>query len=186
MSYSVSLDKFEGPLDLLLHLIEKAELDIEDIFVSQITSQYLEYIKDINSIDMDKASEFLTVAAQLMLIKSRRLLPRPPVLDSNEEDPEQILIQQLKDYKLFKAAGQDLQQLYLQASKSLTRLPEDVALPPQRIEIENMDINNLYLAFARVLDRANQASPPDNSQSVRADSFTVRRQIIRVDRKSVV
>ena len=78
MSYNVTLQQFEGPLDLLLHLIEKAEVDIRYVFVSEITSQYLEYISAADDLDMDLSSEFITMAATLLYIKSRSLLPKPP------------------------------------------------------------------------------------------------------------
>ena len=88
MPYTVQLQQFEGPLDLLLHLIEEAELDVKDIFVSEITAQYLSYMNQLDELDMDTASEFLTMAATLLYIKSRQLLPRPPKEDEAEEDPE--------------------------------------------------------------------------------------------------
>ena len=78
MAYEVNLKEFQGPLDLLLHLIEQAEVDIKDIFISEITAQYLEYMGQIDTLDMDTASEFLTMAATLVYIKSRSLLPKPP------------------------------------------------------------------------------------------------------------
>ena len=78
MAYVVTLSQFEGPLDLLLHLISKAKVDIKDIFVSEITEQYLASLEGIEELDMDVASEFLTMAATLLEIKSRALLPRPP------------------------------------------------------------------------------------------------------------
>ena len=90
-TYRVSLERFEGPLDLLLHLIQQAEIDIKDIFVSEITSQYLTYMRELDTLDMDTASEFLTMAATLLYIKSRQLLPRPPKEtpeEEAEEDPE--------------------------------------------------------------------------------------------------
>jgi segregation and condensation protein A len=93
--FSYKLPVYEGPLDLLLHLIEKAEVNIEDIFVSEITAQYLALMDDLSDVDMDKASAFLTVAAQLLLIKSRSLLPRPPAEIEDEENPEQQLLRQL-------------------------------------------------------------------------------------------
>ncbi|MDD3401075.1 MAG: segregation/condensation protein A [Eubacteriales bacterium] len=180
MEYKVSLSQFEGPLDLLLHLIEKAELNIEDIFLSQITSQYLSYMDDISDLDMDKASEFLSVAAQLVLIKSRQLLPRPPIENEDEEDPEQALIRQLRDYKLFKAAGEDLQQLLDCAKKSYTRLPEDIVLPPQKVELDQVDMDTLYDAFLTMLSRARETAPQDKSQRVKQDVYTIRRQINHV------
>ena len=100
MAYEVNLKEFQGPLDLLLHLIEQAEVDIKDIFISEITAQYLEYMGQIDTLDMDTASEFLTMAATLLEIKSRALLPRPPEpAEEGEETPEQALaeIQKVAD-----------------------------------------------------------------------------------------
>lgn len=174
MEYRVSLAQFEGPLDLLLHLIEKAELNIEQIALSEITSEYLALTADLSALDMDKASEFLVVAAQLLLIKSRRLLPRPPVDEPEEEDPEQMLLEQLRQYKLFRAAGQDLRQLLEEADRSFTRLPEDVILPPQRVELENATLGGLYAAFLEILDRAPEAEADNPAHHVRPDAYTVR------------
>ena len=97
MAYEVNLKEFQGPLDLLLHLIEQAEVDIKDIFISEITAQYLEYMGQIDTLDMDTASEFLTMAATLVYIKSRSLLPKPPKENTEEEDPADALIRQLRD-----------------------------------------------------------------------------------------
>ena len=87
-----SLKDFDGPLDLLLHLINKAQVDIKDIFVSQITDQYIEHVQNAVDLDMDDATDFLVMAATLLEIKSRAMLPRPPRLEEDEEDPEQALI----------------------------------------------------------------------------------------------
>jgi segregation and condensation protein A len=81
MAYEVHLKQFEGPLDLLLHLIEQAEVDIKDIFISEITSQYLAYMRGLDELDMDTASEFIAMAANIVYIKSRSLLPKPPKED---------------------------------------------------------------------------------------------------------
>jgi len=97
MAYVVTLSQFEGPLDLLLHLITRAKVDIKDIFVSEITEQYLASLEGIDELDMDVASEFLTMAATLLEIKSRALLPRPPKEEEEgEESPEQALIRRLE------------------------------------------------------------------------------------------
>ena len=109
MPYVVSLKQFDGPLDLLLTLISKAKIDIRDIFVSQITEQYLEYMQGVDELDMDSASEFLQMAATLVEIKSRALLPKPPKPeDPDEETPEQALIRQLTEYKAFKETCEDV------------------------------------------------------------------------------
>ena len=179
--YRVSLSQFEGPLDLLLHLIDKAEINIEDIFVSEITSQYLAYMDDLSDLDMDRASSFLTVAAQLLLIKSRSLLPRPPVEEEDEEDPKEALLRQLREYKAFKAAGAELNDRFEEAKKSFTRLPEDVVLPPQKFELDNATIDNLYSAFLDILNRDNEKEEKvDRTQNVRPDTFTVRDRVVHL------
>ena len=133
--YRVHIQDFDGPLDLLLHLIEKAEVNIEDIFVSEITAEYLEYMQDLTEDELDAASDFLTVAAQLVYLKSRHLLPRPaPLEEDEEEDPEEAFIRRLKEYKIYKAAGEELSELYEQARLRFSRLPEE--LPPPKEEAD--------------------------------------------------
>ena len=183
MAYQVRLAQFEGPLDLLLHLIADAELDIKDIFVSEITSQYLSYMDGLDELDMDTASEFLTMAATLLYIKSRQLLPRPPKEDAEEEeDPETVLIRQLREYKAFKEAGAELQTLYEQAKARYTRLPEDVVLPPKNVELTSADLDGLYAAFLGILSRATDSAEQAKAAShhVRPDHYTVRRQMRRI------
>ncbi|MFR6571835.1 MAG: segregation and condensation protein A [Christensenellales bacterium] len=109
MAYAFKLESFEGPLDLLLHLIAKAQVDIKDIFVSEITDQYLAYLEQMEQLDMEQASEFLTMAATLLNIKSRSLLPKPEAPE--EEDPEALLILQLEEYKKIKQASLVLQEM---------------------------------------------------------------------------
>ena len=98
--YKFKLDQFEGPLDLLLHLIKLTKIDIRDIFLGDITEQYLEMMKDIEDVDIEKASEFINMSATLLEIKSRHLLPVENE-EVDEEDPEQRLIRQIEEYKIF-------------------------------------------------------------------------------------
>ena len=107
-AYKVRLDNFEGPLDLLLHLIKEAKLDIATVKLSAITEQYLEYMEQIPELDMEKASEFIEVAATLIEIKSKKLLPKPEEILPEEEDPEAKLLRQLQEYKIFKEASEEL------------------------------------------------------------------------------
>ena len=182
MAYQVRLKQFEGPLDLLLHLIEDAELDIKDIFVSEITSQYLSYMSELDELDMDTASEFLTMAATLLYIKSRQLLPRPPKEEETEEDPETLLIRQLREYKAFKEASAGLMTLFEQSKASYTRLPEDVVLPPKNVELTSADLDGLYAAFLAILARVPESAVEERASShhVRPDHYTVRRQMRRI------
>lgn len=180
MAYEVSISQFNGPLDLLLHLIEEAEIDIKDIFVSEITSQYLAYVEHLDGLDMDKVTEFLTMAATLLYIKSRQLLPRPPKEEVEEEDPELVLIRQLREYKAFKEAADGLRTMFDETQADLTRLPEDVPLPPKNVELEGASMDGLYDAFLALLARAEANKPDEEKKSlhnVRPDTYTVRDRI---------
>ena len=124
MPYIVSLKQFDGPLDLLLTLITSAKLDIQDIFVSEITEQYLESMKLVDELDMDSASEFLQMAATLLEIKSRAMLPKPPKPEEEGAlSPEEELIRQLTEYKQFKEISARMHQLEEEARALLTKLP---------------------------------------------------------------
>ena len=110
--YRFKLDNFEGPLDLLLHLIKEAKMDIATVKLADITEQYLNYMQDLKNIDMDRASEFITIAATLIEIKSKKLLPvEQEALPDDEEDDEAILLRRLKEYELFKQMGKELKEI---------------------------------------------------------------------------
>ncbi len=177
MSYHVHISKFEGPLDLLLHLIESAELDIKDIFVSEITTQYLEYLTELDSLDMEVASEFITMAATLLYIKSRHLLPRPPQEEFYEENPEVLLIRQLREYKLFKQASEELSVLNEASRGVFTRLREDIILPPQEVNLSCASINELFEAYFTLMHVQPTLHVPHLLHQVHQDRFTVRAQI---------
>lgn len=180
MAYTVQLSQFEGPLDLLLHLIEESEVDVKDIFVSEITAQYLSYMDQLDEMDMDTASEFLTMAATLLYIKSRQLLPRPPREDEDEESPEELLIRQLRDYKAFKEASEKLKSLFENARNCCTRLPEDVPLPPKEVALDGATMDGLFAAFLEMLSRKTDAPEVVRSQHVNPDRYTVRSQTGRI------
>ena len=145
--YIVSLKQFDGPLDLLLTLITHAKVDIHDIFVSEITEQYLESMKLVDELDMDSASEFLQMAATLLEIKSRSMLPKPPKPeDENELSPEEALIRQLEEYRQFKEISGRMQELEKQARALITKLPEEYPLPPPVVEITGLTLDKLQRA----------------------------------------
>lgn len=124
MSYEVKLSAFEGPLDLLLHLIDKDQINIYDIPIAQITSQYLAYIEQMQGLDMDVASEFLVMAATLVSIKARMLLPRSSGKQEAAEegpDPREELVQRLLEYRKFKEVASYLKDREKQAGKAYTR-----------------------------------------------------------------
>ena len=181
MAYEVHLQQFDGPLDLLLHLIEQAQVDIKDIFISEITAQYLAYMDEVEELDMDTASEFITMAATLVYIKSRSLLPRPPRDDAEEEDPEAMLIRQLREYKTFKEAGEQLDMLFEKARGIFTKLPEEFVLPPQEITLGEASADELSAAFLELLMKERlTAEDVVKVHEISADRFTVREQLKRI------
>lgn len=174
MAYYVSLRQFEGPLDLLLHLISKAKVDIKDIFVSEITEQYLASMQDIDELDMDTASEFLTMAATLLEIKSRALLPRPPKEEDGEETPEQALIRRLEEYKLYKESAGRMKEFEQAAMQVFSKLPEEYPLPPQPIELTGLSMDALVRALERIIARQTQVDEPGRVfRAITRDAFTI-------------
>jgi segregation and condensation protein A len=123
MPYKIKLDSFEGPLDLLLFLIKKNEIDIYDIPISKITKQYLQYLEIIQLFDLEGASDFILMAATLMRIKAHMLLPKPEVTEDEEdiEDPRQELVHRLLEYKRFKDVAENLAEHEEQARKVYSR-----------------------------------------------------------------
>lgn len=181
MAYTVRLKEFEGPLDLLLHLISRAKVDIRDIFVSEITEQYLASMEDISSLDMDAASEFLAMAATLLEIKSRALLPNPPKAEEGEETPEEALIRRLNEYAALKEGVDRMQAFEAAARVMFEKLPEEIPLPPPVFELPNLTIEGLMEAMRRVLARA--AEQPERDVPVREiqrDKLSVQACMFRV------
>ena len=175
MAYVVTLSQFEGPLDLLLHLINQAKVDIKDIFVSEITEQYLASLEGLSELDMDVASEFVAMAATLLEIKSRALLPRPPEpLEEGEETPEQALIRRLEEYKLYKESAGRMREFEKAAMLAFSKLPEEYPLPPQPIELTGLSLDGLVRALERILARQTQAEEPGRVfRAITRDRFTI-------------
>jgi len=156
-AYPVRLINFEGPLDLLLHLIKKNEMNVYDIRISTVTQQYLEYLDLMQEMNLDVVGEFLVMAATLIHIKSRMLLPRPdPTQEDPEEDPRDALVRRLVEHQRFKAAAELLHEKEIQRSAMWTRADGPVAevvgtAPEPEIEV---DLFSLMAAFRQVLERA--------------------------------
>ncbi|MDE0597197.1 MAG: segregation/condensation protein A [Akkermansiaceae bacterium] len=159
--YKVRLEFFEGPLDLLLYLISKDEIDIYDISIERITKQYLRYIESFNLLNIDLASEFIVMAAKLMYIKSRTLLPRsvqPPEEDAEEEDPRWELIRQLIEYKKFKDAAGALAERARKQEDLFAHAPEKIEkVDPEKAPLADISIFDLIRAFQGVLKRFEEA-----------------------------
>lgn len=140
--YRVELPVFAGPLDLLLHLIERDELDITAVSLAQVTGQYLEQIRQLGDDQVDSLIDFISIGARLVLIKSRALLPRPPVLPGgeDEEDPAEALLRQLRSYKRFKAAALWLDGRQRRGLRTYLRVA-----PPPRLD-EHLDLSGVSTA----------------------------------------
>ena len=153
-SYSVSLGIFQGPLDLLMHLIEKHQIDIYDIPIAVITEQYLAYLRQMEEFNMDIASDFLVMAATLLQIKSRMLLPKPPKIEEALEnaDPRQELVDKLIEYRKFKQAASLFSQMAQERGQFFTRLPQNFDIP---IPLpEGITLDDLLRSFAAVWESA--------------------------------
>ncbi len=159
MAYQVKLEQFEGPFDLLLFFIERDELDIYDIPIAKITNDYLAYIKELERLNIDVASEFILVAATLMRIKARMLLPRKPVdEEGNEIDPREELVNRLIQYKKYKATLDELRAMEEEMARkaprgNVKREVENIAREALvDIELESLTLYGLMKAFKNVLE----------------------------------
>ena len=155
--YKVRLEIFEGPLDLLLYLIKKDEVDIQAISIERITRQYLDYINTFKLLNIDLASEFIVMAANLMYLKSRTLLPRvdqPPEADTEEDDPRWDLIRQLIEYKKFKDAAGFLSLRAIEQEGRFAHQPETPEISSaEPAPLAEVSIFDLIRAFQNVLKR---------------------------------
>ena len=159
-AYKVKLDSFEGPLDLLLHLIRKSEVNVYDIPISLITEQYLAYLGLMQELNLDVAGEFLVMASTLIHIKSRMLLPRPDPTQDDEpgEDPREALVRRLLEHQKYKAAAEMLHERETVRSAQFMRPDASVAdAAGEEYEPEfEVDLFSLIAAFKGVLERANR------------------------------
>ena len=155
--YQIHLPVFDGPFDLLLHLIREEQVDIYDIPIARITDQYLEYLARMEELDLDIASEFLVMAATLLTIKARMLLPRPQTEEGEEEDARAELVHDLLEYMRFKEAAVQMSQLR-ETSSRLIRRPNEQELYVNLFSEENplsgKTLSDLQAAFNQVLEKA--------------------------------
>ena len=128
--YSIKINNFEGPLDLLCHLIDKNKMDIYDINISEITDQYIKYIEQMEKMNLEITSEFLVMSSTLLYLKSKHLLPKQQ--EDEEEITEEELIRRIIEYKKYKEITKKLKENFLQYSKRFYKLPEEIELPKQK------------------------------------------------------
>ena len=171
----VFLDTFEGPLDLLLYLIRKQNLDILDIPVAEITRQYMGYIDLMQMMNLDLAAEYMVMAAMLAEIKSRMLLPRPDSVDEDEEDPRAMLVRRLQEYERYRQAALDIEKLPRLGRDLYLANPGRDHIKPKRID-PHVEIHDLLMAFAEVIKRADEKK-----------SFNINREVLSIrERMSMV
>ena len=174
--YKVQLEVFEGPLDLLLYLIKRDELDIYDIPIELITKQYMQYLDVMKMLDLSIAGEFLVMAATLMMIKSRMLLPVEdrPELEAEEDDPRWDLVRQLVEYKKFKDAADHLEDLALRREDIFIREGEHIELGPEpEVALQDVSIFDLITAFQEALKRAKK----EDLTEIFTDQYTVAQKV---------
>ena len=169
-AYKIKLENFEGPLDLLLYLIKDSKVEIEDIQLSKVTDQYLEYMNDLDKIDMEKAAEFIDIAATLIEIKSKHLLPSEQEVQADEQDDEKMLLMRLKEYKLFKEASEKLK---MQENVNRLYKQPDEKVNDFRIILKQMNVENLISAFTKMLSKASLETAIEETKTIERDRWTV-------------
>lgn len=182
MDYKITINDFEGPMDLLLHLVKKENIDIFNLNIESITEQYLNYIKEAEELNLDIASEYLVLAAELIEIKSSSLLPKKQVLeDEYEEDSREKLIQRLIEYQRYKEVIPELKELeedrknyYSKAPSSLKDYEEDVT-----INYGDLSMDLLMQAFQKFLERKEDEKPLNTKITKKEYSISVRSKEIK-------
>lgn len=169
----IRLDNFEGPLDLLLHLLDQQKLEITEVSVAQVTDQYLEYVRAMETLDLDTVSEFAVMASRLLEIKARALLPSPPASEDDEDegDPEAELVRRLLEYKQFKQAAELLRRQGEEAGLRFPRIPDDLANLEPQLRLEGLRLQDLLAAMEAVLAQASDED--DASLQLQRESLTV-------------
>ena len=170
--YLLKIDNFEGPLDLLCHLIDKNKMDIYDINLSEITDKYIEYLKEQEELNLEIASEFLVMASTLLYLKSKKLLPKQ---EEEEELTEEELIRRIIEYKKFKEISKKLKENYQEYSNRYYKFQEEIKLPKQKLEkeYEKDTIPKIYEALVK----RNEEKVNQNAKNIEkiaiTDNYTV-------------
>ena len=171
--YSIKLNNFEGPLDLLCHLIEKNKMNINDINLSEITDQYIEYIKKMEEMNLEVTSEFLIMASTLIYLKSKSLLPKE--VDNEEEISEEELIRRIIEYKKYKEISNTLRTMYNQNAVRFYKTQENIELPKQELN-EEYDKQQIINAYTNIINK-NKEKVNENAKNIEkiaiTDKYTV-------------
>ena len=179
VDYTTVLDGFEGPLDLLLFLINKEEIEIKDVFVSQVTEQFLDYMKGLPYLDVDKVSEYLNIAATIIKIKAQSLVPNieeDPEIDAEIEDDKAELIRALEEYRLIKEETQKLKEL--ETIGYFFKEPDkNVGETKTVFSLDNLTLDGLIAAFSTLMMKRENEMSGEETREIPRDSFTVSEKI---------
>ena len=171
--YSIKIENFEGPLDLLCHLIEKNKMNISDINLSEITDQYIEYINKMEEMNLEVTSEFLIMASTLIYIKSKSLLPKE--VDNEEEISEEELLRRIIEYKKYKEISSFLRTMYNQSAVRFYKMPENIVLPKQKLN-KNYDKQQIVDSYINII-KVNKEKINQNAKNIEkiavTDKYTV-------------
>lgn len=182
MDYKVRLDVFEGPMDLLLHLIEKDEIDIYDIPISYISEQFIQFINKMEDLNLDITSDFLVMSATLLEIKSKMLLPKKITISEEgveeEEDPRAELVKKLIEYKKYKNAAKELRLLEEIQHKVFYKPKEDLSdLHDEQLEIEGLKVDLLVKSLSRILEKKTKENSHLFINEIQRDEYTLEKCI---------
>jgi segregation and condensation protein A len=185
MDMTVKLQVFEGPLDLLLHLLDKNKVNIYDIPIVEITNQYMEYLEEMKRRDLNVLSEFLVMAATLIDIKSRMLLPSYPEDEETEEDPRNELVQQLLEYKMYKCMAYELKDRHIDAGRILYKeptIPDEVTAYEEPVNLEEL-VSDITLAQLNDIFKSIMKKQVDKIDPVRSKFGKIKQEEVSLEEK---
>ena len=183
MKYKVTIENFDGPLDLLLHLIKEQDIDIYDIKIEEITEQYLDYIRAMKELNLSVASEYLVMATELIEMKSKMLLPKKVIEidDEYEEDPREVLIERLLAYKKYKEVTSEFKNLELTRKQVFTKEPENLSYyAKEQDNKEELGISDLIKAFNELLKKKELDKPI--ATKITKKELSVTEKVIKIRR----
>ena len=185
MDLTVKLQVFEGPLDLLLHLLDKNKVNIYDIPIVEITAQYMEYIAEMKRQDLDVLSEFLVMAATLIDIKSRMLLPRDETNEEEEEDPRAELVQQLLEYKMYKCMAYELKDRQIDAQRVIFKeptIPDEVLAYEEPVDVAEL-VSDITLAKLNDIFKSIMKKQKDKIDPLRSKFGKIEKEEVSLEEK---
>lgn len=183
MDYKIMIDAFEGPMDLLLHLIDKAEIDIYDIPINNIAEQFIEYIQHMEELNLDVTADFLVMAATLLEIKSKMLLPNKPSsneiqIEMEELDPRAELVRRLVEYKKYKDIAIELRLFEIMQSKIYYKPKEDLTdYETNEFEFEGLNIEKLFKSLSKIIEKRSKVNMVLDINEIQREEYTLERCI---------